>query len=229
MMNQKNNPISSGLLSVYVTQTWNFKNIVYDKKPACVNKLVSLIAWIFLFISTELKLSVTNGCYFFYDVFHSWCGFVFRLQYSIIITIIFFNKQWQYIWPESEILGWILSLLILRSVQSFGCPPHVTYRCDLRRCILLTNRVTFRRCKFKLVLPVKPWVCIGIWDIQDLSCSCHLTCYAFLYRKPTQRQTEFNLSMLRVCNETKHSEKAARQISWPGCQTYGSALEYDSA
>lgn len=57
----------------------------------------------------------------------------------------------------------------------------------------METREVFIRCKLRSELPVEPWVRIGIWNIQDLSCSCHLTCYALLYRKPKWRQTEFNL------------------------------------
>lgn len=88
-----------------------------------------------------------------------------------------------------------------------------------------TTNVKFIHCKLKYVLPVKPWVCIGIWNIQDLSRSCHLTRYALLYRKPKWRQTEFSLSMFHICNETEHSHKAAQQVSWPRSQTYCNAIE----
>lgn len=38
------------------------------------------------------------------------------------------------------------------------------------------------------ILPVKAWICIGIRDVKDFSCSCHLTSYSFFYRKSAENK-----------------------------------------
>lgn len=60
------------------------------------------------------------------------------------------------------------------------------------------------------VLPVEPWVCIGIWNIQDLSCSCHLTRYALLYRKP--KRDRQGLSLRSIAEQNIHTKLLYRHL-----------------